>query len=351
MVAALRYAASLPNGSDLTELDQLKRRSFITLLGGAAAAWPLAARAQQPAHRIGVLSTSIASDPILQGFLRAFTEQLRKLGLIEGKNLYIEYRWNASDPALTRAHAADLIALAPNVILSVGTSNLVALQRLNPVTPIVFTLVSDPVAQGFVTNMTHPGANITGFAQFEFTIGGKWLDLLKQMVPAITQVAVVFNPDTAPQSKFFMSSIESAARTLNVVAAPFPVQSEAEIDPTIARFAQQANGGLILTPDAFTIAYRKTLAETAARYRLPAISGNPDDFVSEGGLMSYAANVRDQFRQAALYAERILRGTKAGDLPVQTPARFTFDINLKTARYLGIEVPLSLLLIADEQIE
>jgi putative ABC transport system substrate-binding protein len=180
----------------------------------------------------------------------------------------------------------------------VGTSNLVALQRLTPVTPIVFTGVSDPVAQGFVTNLAHPGANITGFANYEFTTGGKWLDLLRQMVPAITQVAVIFNPETAPQSKFYMSSIESAARALNVVAAPLPVQSEAEIDPAIARFAQQANGGLILTPDAFIIAHRKAFVETAARYRVPAISGDQDDFVSEGGLMSYTANLDDQFRQA-----------------------------------------------------
>jgi putative ABC transport system substrate-binding protein len=329
----------------------IRRREFTALLASAAA-WPLAGRAQPPPLRIGVLSTGIASDPIYQGLLRAFTEQLRKLGLVEGKNLHIEYRWNGADPALTRDYVADLVALAPDVILSLGTINLVALQRLSPVTPIVFIEVSDPVAQGFVTNMAHPGANITGFALYEFTIGGKWLDLLKQMWPPITHVAVIFNPETGPlQSKFFMTSIESAARTFNVVAAPFPVQSEAEIDPAIARFAQQANGGLILMPDVFNIVHRKTFAETAARYRVPAISGGQDDFVSEGGLMSYTVNLDNQFRQAAVYVDRILKGTKPGDLPVQTPTKFSLRINLKAARGLGIEVPLSLLLIADEQIE
>jgi putative ABC transport system substrate-binding protein len=327
----------------------VRRRRFITLLGGAAAAWPFVARAQQ-SRRIGMLMPGIVSDRTNLGYLRAFDAQLRKLGWIEGKNLEIEYRWNSGDSALTRTYAAELVELAPDVILSATTNNLVALQRLSPVMPIVFTMVSDPVAQGFVTNMAHPGANITGFAFFEFTIGGKWLDLLKQMVPAITHVAVISNPNTAPQSKFFMSSIESAARSLNVGALPLSVQSEAEIDPAIARFAQQPNGGLILSPDAFVLVHRKIFAETAARYRVPAICGVVD-FVSVGGLMSYIPNVDDQFRGAAVYVDRILRGTKPGDLSVQTPTKFTLSINLTTARDLGIEVPLGLLLITDEQVE
>jgi putative ABC transport system substrate-binding protein len=328
----------------------IRRRDFITLLGGAAAAWPLAARAQQP-RRIGALLDGVVTDAIRQARVKNFTEQLRKLGWIEGQNLRSEYRWDNAEPALSRSYAAELVALAPDVILASGTQNLTALQRLSPVTPITFILVSDPVAQGFVTNMAHPGANITGFAYLEFTIGGRWLDLLKQMVPSVTHVAVMFNPETAPQSKFFLSSIESAARTLNVAATFLPVQSEAEIDPGIARFVQQANGGLILLPDAFIAAHSKAFAESAARYRVPAIGGSVDDFVSEGGLMSYTPNVDEQFRQAAVYVDRILKGTKPGDLPIQAPTKFTFSINLKTARDLGIEVPLSLLLIADEQIE
>jgi putative ABC transport system substrate-binding protein len=328
----------------------MRRREFITLFGGAAAAWPLAVRAQQP-RRIGAVIDRFVTDAISQARVKAFTEQLRKLGWIEGQNIRSEYRWDNGDPALSRAYALELVALAPDVILASGTQNLTALQRLSPVTPIVFILVSDPVAQGFVTNMARPGTNITGSSYLEFTIGGRWLDLLKQMVPSITHVAVMFNPETAPQSKFFMSSIESAARTLNVSAVSLPVQSEAEIDPGIARFAQQANGGLILLPDGFIAAHCKAFAEAAARYRVPAIGGSVDDFVSEGGLMSYTPNVDDEFRQAAVYVDRILKGTKPGDLPIQAPTKFTLSINLKTARELGIEVPLGILLIADQQVE
>jgi putative ABC transport system substrate-binding protein len=327
----------------------MRRRDFIALLS-VAATWPLAARAQQP-RRIGALIDRLATDAIRQARVKDFTEQLRKLGWIEGQNLRSEYRWDNADPALSRAYAVELVALAPDVILASGTQNLTALQRLSPVTPIVFILVSDPVAQGFVTNMAHPGTNLTGFAYLEFTIGGRWLDLLKQMVPSISHVAAMFNPETAPQSKFFMSSIESAARTLNVAAASLPIQSEAEIELGIARFVQQGNGGLILLPDAFIAAHSKAFAETAARYRVPAIGGSADDFVSESGLMSYTPNVDDQFRQAAVYVDRILKGTKPGDLPIQAPTKFTLSINLKTARDLGIEVPLSVLLSADKQVE
>jgi putative ABC transport system substrate-binding protein len=291
-----------------------------------------------------------ASDPIRQARVKAFAEQVRKLGWIEGRNLRIEYRWDNGEAALTRAYAAELVALAPDVILSAGTENLTALQRLSPTTPIVFIVVSDPLAQGFVMNMAHPGANITGFANLEFTIGGKWLGLLRQMIPGITHVSVMFNPDTAPQSKFFMSSIESAARTLSVKAAAAPVQTAAEIEPAFEHIAQQENGGLIVLPDTFMNAHRKELVQTATRYRVPMINADAGS-VGEGGLMSYHAEIVDQFRQAGVYVDRILRGTKPGDLPVQAPTKFTLSINLKTARALGIEVPLSLLLIADEQVE
>jgi len=327
----------------------IRRRAFITFLGGAAAAWPLGARAQQ-LRRIGVLMDGNDTDPIRQARVKAFSGQLRKLGWIEDQNVHIEYRWDSGDAALNRTYAVELVALAPDVILSSGTQNLTALQRLSPTMPIVFIVVSDPLAQGFVTSMAHPGSNITGFANYEFTIGGKWLDLLKQMVPATDHVAVMFNPETAPQSKFFMSSIETVAPTLGMSVAASPVHSVADIESATADFAQRPNGGLIITADGFMSAHRKLLAETATRYRVPVINGNVGS-AAEGSLMSYYPETNDQFRQAGVYVDRILKGTKPGDLPVQAPTKFTLSINLKTARDLGIEVPVSLLLIADEQIE
>jgi putative ABC transport system substrate-binding protein len=326
----------------------VKRRDFITLLGGAAAG-PVVALAQQ-SRRIGVLMDGIVTDPIRQARVKAFTEQLRKLGWIDNQNVQIEYRWDNGDAALNRTYAVELVALAPDVILSSGTQNLTALQRLSPAMPIVFITVSDPLAQGFVTNMAHPGGNITGFAFYEFTIGAKWLDLLKQMVPAIDHVAVMFNPETAPQSKFFVSAIETAAKTLGVSVVDAPVHNANEIEPAVVRLAQQPNGGLVVPTDSFMNVNRRAFAQAAARYRVPAISADAG-FVDEGGLMTYLAEINDQFRQAGVYVDRILKGTKPGDLPVQTPTKFSLRINLKAAQGLGIEVPLSLLLIADEQVE
>jgi putative ABC transport system substrate-binding protein len=327
----------------------MRRREFITLLGGMVA-WPIAARAQEP-RRVGVLMNGVATDPPIQNYVRAFTDQLRKLGWIDGKNLHIEFRWNAGDAALTRTYAAEMVSLAPDVILSGGTGSLTALQRLSPAAPIVFILVSDPVAQGFVTNAAHPGANVTGFASYEFTIGRKWLDLLKQMVPAITHVAVMFNPDTDPAFKFFMSSIESAGAILGVRVEAASLHDAVEIEPAIARFAQQPNGGLIVPPGSFVWPHRGIFTGAAARNRIPAIYGIPEGVVMEGGLMDYGADLNDQWRQAGVYVDRILKGTKAGDLPVQAPTRFRLGINLKAANELGIEVPLSILLSADEQVE
>jgi putative ABC transport system substrate-binding protein len=327
----------------------IRRREFITLLGGAAT-WPLLARAQEP-RRIGVFMNGAPNNPGYPAYVRAFTEQLRKLGWIEGKNLHTEYRWTAGDAALIRAYAAELVALAPDVILAAGTQNLTALQHLSPAAPIIFTSVSDPLEQGFVLNLAHPGANITGFTIYEFTMGGKWLDLLKQMVPAIDHVAIMFNPETAPQYKFFMNSIESAAKTLGVSVVGTPVRNVAEIEPTVARIAQQPNGGLVALNDSFMTVHYKVLSQAAARYRVPAINSNPDSVRKGSVLMSYSAEWTDQWRQAGIYADRILKGTKAGDLPVQAPTKFRLTINLKTARELGIEVPLSILLIADQQVE
>jgi putative ABC transport system substrate-binding protein len=277
-------------------------------------------------------------------------QQLRRLGWIEGGNLHIEYRWNDGQAALAQRYAAELVAMAPDVILSASTNNLTALQRLSPTTPIVFVQVSDPVAQGFVLSMARPGGNITGFTPFEFTMGGKWIELLKQLVPALTRVGVMFNPQTSPQSTYYMTAIESAAPKFGVSVAAAHVRNVADIEPTIENFARQSNGGLLFPTDAFTIVHRKLVVEAVARHRVPAIYFS-ERFVRDSGLISYNPNVEDEFRQAAVYVDRVLKGAKAGDLPVQTPTKFSLVVNLKTARSLNLDLPMSILLAADEQIE
>jgi putative ABC transport system substrate-binding protein len=463
----------------------IKRREFITLLGSAAS-WPFAALAQQP-RLIGVLTTADASDARWQAYVRVFTDQLRKLGWIDGQNLRIEYRSTPGDAALTRTYAAEMVALAPDVIFSSSTANLTALQRLSPAAPIVFIQVSDPVAQGFVLNMARPGGNITGFAAYEFTIGGKWLDLLKQMKPTITHVAVMFNPQTAPQSKFFTASnatvfrsvlsglgwvegrnlriewrwaagdasraltyaaelvalnpdllfgdntfvvraLQQAAPAIPTVFArvtdpigagfvsslarpggnitgfadgetsasgklaelmreiapdvtrvailnnvideptgiPFPTvaevaegttllgmkavvlraQSPREIEDALSSFAQEPNGGLISA----TGMHRQLIIDLAARYKLPAVYRLPI-FVKDGGLMSYGPDHIEQYGGAAGYVDRILKGAKPGDLSVQLPIKYRLVVNMKTAKALGRDIPLSMLMRIDEVIE
>jgi putative tryptophan/tyrosine transport system substrate-binding protein len=331
----------------------VKRRRFITLLGCAAAAAPLprprAAHAQQP-KRVGLLMNGVPTNLVSQAYKSAWEQQLRKLGWIDGQNLHIDYRWSEGNPALAKSYAAELVAQAPDVILSSSTANLIALQRLSPASPIVFVQVSDPVTQGFILSMARPGGNLTGFTAYEFTIGAKWLDLLKQLVPVIDRVGVMSNPQTAPQSKFFMDSIEAAAPTFGVKVVAAPVNSVSDIETAFANMSRQPNGGMVFPTDSFTGIHRKRIFDLAHRHRVPAIYANVTH-VREGGLMGYAIDFTEQFRQAAIYVDRILKGTKAGDLPVQTPTKYGLAINLKAVRALDIEVPLSLLLIADEQIE
>ena len=248
-------------------------RRDVVLGAAAALSWPLAARAQQP-KRVGVLMNNVATDEPSQGFVVAFVQQLRRLGWIDGRNIQFDYRWNGGNAELARTFAAELVALAPDAILSSSTTNLTALQRLSPAAPIVFVLVSDPVAQGFVLSMARPGGNITGFTAYEFAIGGKWLDLLKQLVPAIDHVGVMFNPQTSPQSQFFMSSVEVAAPTFGVGVAAVHIQGVADIEPAIAAFARQPNGGFVFPTDSFTVVHRKLIVDLAARYRVPAIYPN-----------------------------------------------------------------------------
>jgi putative tryptophan/tyrosine transport system substrate-binding protein len=315
----------------------MKRREFITLLGGAAAVWPLAARAQQTAtkvRRIGVLLAATSDDSEFQAWVGAFQQGLAQSG------------------CLARTHAAQLIGLMPDVILAVSTTNLMVVQQAANTVPVVFVQVSDPVAQGFVASVAKPGGNLTGFSMYELSIGGKWVDLLKAAAPALARVAVMFNPETSPQSKFFMRSVEAALPSLGVQAIAVPVRTTADIESAIQSFARQPNGGLILPTDAFIRLRGKLIADLAARHRLPAIAAYTE-FAKDGGLMCYGAeiNVTGQMRQAATYVDRILKGAKPADLPIQRADKYTLVINLKTAKALGLSLPLDLLGLADEVIE
>src|SRR5262245_12727246 len=326
----------------------MHRRSLLTLLGASAAAWPLAARAQQP-KRVGVLMSRTATEPWLSE-LAIFMQGMRRLGWIEGQNLQTEVRWSAYDPSLIQAYATDLVGLfKPDVLLSQSSVNLAALQRATGTIPIVFLSVADAVEQGFVPSLAHPGGNSTGFSNPEFSIAGKWAELIKQMVPSIRRVAIVF-PEAEPQSRLFLRALEAAAPSLGVDVMPVPVrsmQSTSEIEAALARVAREPNMGLIFSG---TLLQPKLVVEAVARYRLPAIYVT-EVATAEGGLMRYYSDDLEQFRLAPFYVDRILKGAKAGDLPVHLPTKFKLTINRKTANELGIEVPLGLLLAADEVIE
>ena len=332
----------------------MKRRAFITLLGGAAAL-PLAARAQQQPggmRRIGVLVNAPESDPSYRSHAAAFAQTLQRLGWREGKNLHLDLRSSAGDPERIAAYAAELAGMTPDLILASSSAYLTALLRTTRTItiPIVFVGVSDPVAQGFVSNLPHPGGNITGFTSFEPSIAGKWLDFLKQAVPSLSRVAVIFNPDTAPQSKLFVPVVKASASSFAVEVIVIPVHAIADFEPAIANFSRHPNSGLIFSPDQFAYSHRGLILELVARYRAPAIYGS-EAFARDGGLIYYGFDEEVPFRQAAIYADRILRGAKPGDLPIQQPTKFPLIVNLTAARTLGIEMPTGLLLRADEVIE
>jgi len=329
----------------------MRRREFVAGLGSAAA-WPLTAGAQQGVRRVGVLMGGAATEAESQSYLAAFSQGLRQLGWTEGRNVRIDVRWIAGDAGLARIYAAQLIGLMPDVILAATTINLTVVWQATSTVPVVFLQVSDPVAQGFVASVRQPGGNLTGFSAHEFSTGGKWLDLLKKASPALARVAVVFNPEDAPQAKLFMPVIEAARPSLGVEVIATPVRSAADIEPALANFARAPNGGVMLLPDAFLNPHGSLIADLASRYRLPSIGAVPD-FGKSGGLMEYGITVKlaDQFRQAAGYVDRILKGAKPGDLPVQAPTIYRFVVNLKTAKALGLTVPLPLLGFADEVIE
>jgi putative ABC transport system substrate-binding protein len=312
----------------------VRRREFITLLGGAAA-WPLVARAQQGERmrRIGVLMGLVASDPEAQSRVAAFERGLRELGWVKGRNLRIEYRWAGGGENVLRNHAAELLAMAPDLILANSTPVTAALREQSQVVPIVFTQVTDPVGQGLVPNLAHPGGNLTGFTSFEFSIGTKWLETLKQTAPHVTQVALVFNPHSAPFANLFLRPVEAAAPSFSVTPIAAAVRAADDLNRVFDALAREANGGLIVLSD---------LGMTNHRDALIALSG---------GLMSYGTDVAEVFRRAAAYVDHILRGTSPGDLPVQAPTKYDLVINLKTAKALGLELPATLLARADEVIE
>jgi putative ABC transport system substrate-binding protein len=320
---------------------------------GAAAAWPLAARAQQASRvrRVGVLMGAAATEVEYQGYLAAFVAEMRRLGWREGQNLRLDVRWNAGDAVRSHAYAAELIGLTLDVIVTESTVNLAAVQQATKTIPIVFVSVADPVTQGFVSNIRQPGGNVTGFSLLEFSLGGKLLNLLKEIAPGLKRVAVMFNPGTAPYLKFFVPVFDAAARPLGVQVIPLPVLTESEIEPALMEFTREPNGGLMLLGDSFTRLHHKEIADLAGRYLLPSIATN--GIASVGGLMDYGPSfdLARHFVQAATYVDRILKGAKPGDLPVQAPTNYKLIINLKTAKALGLNVPLPLRGLADEVIE
>jgi putative tryptophan/tyrosine transport system substrate-binding protein len=327
----------------------MKRREFISLLGGATA-WPLAVHAQtKQMRRIGVLMGLVAGDPEAQSRVVAFENGLRELGWVKGRNLSIEYRW-AGDGNVLRDHAAELLAMAPDLILTNSTPVTVALREESSAVPIVFTQVVDPVGQGLVPNLAHPGGNVTGFTSFEFSIGTKWLEALKQTAPRVTRVALVFNPQSAPFADLFIRPVEAAASSFSVAPIGAAVRDPVDVDRVFDTFAREPNGGLMVLPDISMTNYRDAIVALAARHRVPAIY--PFRFFAiSGGLMSYGTDVAEIFRRAAGYVDRILKGEKAGDLPVQAPTKYELVINLKTAKALGLTAPPTLLALADEVIE
>jgi putative ABC transport system substrate-binding protein len=328
----------------------VKRREFIAIVGGAAA-WPLAARAQQPEgmRRIGVLMNRAADDPHGQARVAAFQQALRQLGWNDGRNVRIDIRWHENDADRSRRYAQELVALAPDIVLAENTVNVMALQHVTRTLPIVFAVVPDPVGAGFVDSLSRPGGNITGFMVFEYGFSGKWLELLKQIAPQVTRAAVIRDPTISSGTAQF-GAIQAVAPALGVEVTPISMHDIGVIERAVEAFARSANGGLIVTAGAFSAVTRDLIIMLAARHKLPAVYWDRY-MVTAGGLVSYSPDYVDQFRRAAGYVDRILKGEKPADLPVQAPTKYELVINLKTARALGLDIPPSVLARADEVIE
>jgi putative ABC transport system substrate-binding protein len=327
-----------------------RRRQFLALLGSAAAAWPLAARAQQERmRRIGVLNTLAADDAVGQARHGAFLQGLQQAGWTIGHNVQVETRWAAGDADRLRTYAAELAALAPDVILAGGTSTVGPSLQATRTVPIVFTLTNDPVGSGFVDSLARPGGNATGFMNWEFSIGGKWLELLKEIAPALTRVAVLRDAAQGFAITTF-AAIQAVAPSLGVEVIPLNMREAGEIEQSVEIFARSPNGGLIPAPSAAAVRHRDLILTLAARHKLPAVYWDRF-FVADGGLISYGPDIIGEFRQAAGYVDRILKGEKPADLPLQAPTKFETVLNLKTAKALGLDVPTAVLARADEVIE
>jgi ABC-type uncharacterized transport system substrate-binding protein len=327
----------------------MKRREFITLLGGAGATWPLAARAQQRVRRIGLLMGWTETDPEVQPRLAAFMTAFRELGWIEGQNCRIELRWSDGEVERMHRQAQELVASPPDVILAMTNPMVEAVHKLTRTIPIVFVQVSAPVESGLVASMARPGGNMTGFANFEPSMGGKWLGLLKEVAPSVVRMLALMHPET-PAHVAFWRAAESAAPSFGVQVTAAKVHDRDEVEHAITTFAHQSDGGLIVFPHTITATNRNSIVELAAKHRLPAVYPLPF-FARAGGLLSYGIDQIEQWRPAARYVDRILRGEKPADLPVQAPSKFELVINLKTAKALGLDVPLHLQQLANEVIE
>jgi putative ABC transport system substrate-binding protein len=330
----------------------MRRREFIGILSGAVAAWPIALRAQQAERmrRIGVLLAVAESDVDVRKGIGIFQRTLQELGWKDGHNIRIDYRWGNADPERIQALAKELVNLQPDVLVGHSTPSAKGFLKQTRSIPIVFLTVTDPLGQGLVASLSHPGGNITGFSVFEFSLGSKWLETLKQIVPGIRRITSIFNPETAPYYELYLSAISAAVPSLAVESIAASVHSEADIENVIRKVGSEPDSALFVLPDSHNVVHRKRIIELTAQYRLPTIYYFRY-FASDGGLISYGPDEMDLFRRTAGYVDRILKGTNPSDLPVQQPTKFELVINLKTAKAMGIQIPVSLLARADEVIE
>jgi putative tryptophan/tyrosine transport system substrate-binding protein len=332
----------------------MRRRKFIGLAGGAAVAWPLLARAQQPStmpmRRVGWMDSFREDDPNARARVVAFQQVMEKSGWTVGGNLTLDYRWNLFDVDRARLAGAEILNLAPDVVLCGGTPSALAMQQATRTVPIVFAFVTDPVGQGIVSNLARPGGNLTGFSYFEPAVAAKWLELLKEIAPTVTRVSFMFNPVSSPYSPSYYQSIMTAAPKFAVEPSTAVIHEMADVEQMMTMLGREPGNGIIFSPDAFIYKNRKEVIELAALHRLPAIYGLPGS-AAEGGLIYYVVDIVDLSRKAAAYIDRVLRGEKPADLPVQYPTKFQLSINLKTAKALGLTVPNTLLVSADEVIE
>jgi len=329
----------------------MRRRDFLTVLGGAVGAWPVATRAQQPGglRRIGVMVPAAADDQEYQSRVAAFLQQLGGLGWTVGRNVRIEIRWSGGDAEVIRRHAAEVLEFAPDVIFANGSLPLVALQKMTRTVPLVFAAIVDPVGAGYVASLARPGGNVTGFINYEYSLTAKWVELLKEVAPDVKRVAVLRDPSAASGSGQF-GVVQAMGAVLGVEASPIDPRQRAEIERAVTAFASVPNGALIATPSAFVTIHRDLIIALAAQHRLPAVYPFRY-FVPAGGLISYGPDILDQFRRAAGYVDRILKGEKPADLPVQAPTKYELAVNLKTAKPLGLDIPATVLARADEVIE